>query len=113
MMNEDGSANSIDNPAAPGSTVVLYASGEGQTDPPGVDGQFAADTLPTPLLPVSMRIGGEDAIVISAAAAPGQAAGLLQLTVRVPDGLSAGDAVPAVLTVGFAFSQPGVTIAVK
>lgn len=113
MMNEDGSANSIDNPAAPGSTVVLYGSGEGQTDPPGVDGQFATDVLPTPLLPVGMRIGGEDAIVISAAAALGQAAGLLQLTVRVPDGLSAGDAVPAVLTVGSASSQPGVTIAVK
>jgi uncharacterized protein (TIGR03437 family) len=113
MTNEDGSFNSVDNPASAGSMVVLYATGEGQTDPPGVDGQVPADVLPMPVLAVSAQIGGEDAVIVSAGAAQGQPAGLLQVTVVVPDDVSAADAVPVVLTVGLASSQVGVTMAVK
>ena len=38
ILNEDGTFNSPDNPAARGSIVVLYVTGEGLTDPAGVDG---------------------------------------------------------------------------
>jgi uncharacterized protein (TIGR03437 family) len=113
MMNDDGSLNSVDNPASAGSMVVLYATGEGQTDPPGLDGQVPADVLPMPLLAVSAQIGGEDAAIVSVGAAKGQPAGLLQVTVLVPDDAMTGDAVPVVLTVGLASSQVGVTMAVK
>ena len=34
-LNQDGALNSAENPAAAGSVVVLYGTGEGQTDPPG------------------------------------------------------------------------------
>jgi uncharacterized protein (TIGR03437 family) len=112
-LNEDGSSNSAENPVAPGSVIQLYGSGEGQTDPAGVDGQFANDVLPTPLLPVTLRIGGQEASVVYAGGAKGQVAGLLQISARVPDGVASGDAVSVVLTVGGASSQPGVTIAVK
>jgi len=39
-LNEDGSFNSASNPAVKGSIVTLYATGEGKTDPPGVDGKL-------------------------------------------------------------------------
>ena len=38
ILNSDSSYNSPSNPAAPGSTVVLYATGEGQIDPQGITG---------------------------------------------------------------------------
>lgn len=42
ILNEDGSVNSKANPAAKGSVVVLFATGEGQTNPGGADGKIAA-----------------------------------------------------------------------
>jgi uncharacterized protein (TIGR03437 family) len=111
-MNEDGSNNSPDNPAAAGTVVTLLASGEGQTDPPGVDGQFAADIIPAPLLPVDVMIGGQEAEIVSAGGIAGQVAGFFQVSVRVP-GITPGVAVPVVVSVGGASSQPGVTIAVQ
>ena len=41
ILNQDLSVNSSANPAAAGSIVVLYATGEGQTIPAGVDGLLA------------------------------------------------------------------------
>ena len=37
-MNQDGSINTATNAAAGGTTVTMYATGEGYTVPPGVDG---------------------------------------------------------------------------
>lgn len=39
--NADGRPNSAANPAAKGSIITLYATGEGQTLPPSVDGKLA------------------------------------------------------------------------
>ena len=111
-LNQDNSYNSASNPAARGSTVVLFATGEGQTNPPGVDGQIATSVYPKPVLPVSVTIGGQPANVAYYGAAPGLTAGLLQLNVVVPQNIPAGDAA-VVLTVGSASSQSGVTIAVN
>jgi uncharacterized protein (TIGR03437 family) len=111
-LNQDGSYNSASNPAARGSTVVLFATGEGQTDPPGVDGLVAGSTYPKPLLPVSITIGGQPASLAYYGAAPGETAGLMQLNVVVPSNIDAGSAA-VVLTVGNASSQPGVTLAVN
>ena len=44
MTNADGSYNSASNPATPGSYVTFYVTGEGQTDPPGSDGNIATGT---------------------------------------------------------------------
>src|SRR6202030_3081171 len=52
ILNQDSSLNGWLNPAATGTIATLYATGAGQTDPPGTDGQVATSNLPTPLLPV-------------------------------------------------------------
>ncbi|HYL37359.1 MAG TPA: FG-GAP-like repeat-containing protein [Bryobacteraceae bacterium] len=112
ITNADGSPNSAANPAAGGSVVVLYATGAGQTNPPGVDGLPGGDVLPIPLLQVSVTIGGVPAPMASAAGAPGLVAGIVQVSVQLPDGVSGG-VFPVVLQVGNATSQPGVTLAVQ
>jgi len=111
ILNEDGSLNSS-NPAATGSVVALYATGAGQTDPTGVDGLLAVEALPQPLLPVSATIDGKAAQVLYAGAAPGLVSGIVQVNIRVPDGIRSG-AVPVVLQVGDGISQPGVTLSVQ
>lgn len=112
IVNEDGSINSGAKPAAPGTIVQIYATGHGQTNPPGVDGQVTGDVLSRPLLAVSVTIGGLAADVLYAGAASGAVAGVLQVNVRVPQAAPHGPAVPVRITVGSAASQPGVTMAV-
>ncbi len=112
ILNQDGSANGALNPAVRGSVVLLYATGAGQTDPPGIDGLRAVETLPVPVLPVSVTIDGRAAQVLYAGAAPGLVAGVMQVNARVPDGISSG-AVPVVLQIGTAASQAGVTLSVQ
>lgn len=58
ILNQDNKVNSAMNPADRGSIVALFATGEGQTEPPGVDGKPTADPPPKPLLPVSVTIAG-------------------------------------------------------
>lgn len=83
-VNEDGTVNSSTNPAAAGTVVALYATGLGQTNPPGVDGGIASAVLPVPILPVSVLVGGLPAYVLYAGAAPGSIAGVFQINVRIP-----------------------------
>ncbi|MBI3666576.1 MAG: SBBP repeat-containing protein [Acidobacteria bacterium] len=113
ILNQDYSVNSAGNPASVGSILQIFATGEGQTKPPGVDGSLAAIPLPAPLLPVSVKIGGIPAEVQYAGAAPGLVAGVLQVNAKVPPGVTPGSAVPVSLTVGTATSPDGVTVAIK
>ena len=99
-LNQDGTINRISNPAAPGSIIVFYATGEGQTDPPGVDGLIATEAFPKPLLPVDVQIGGQTADVLYAGAAPGLVAGVLQINARIPVGIAPSAAVRVQLIVG-------------
>ena len=75
ILNEDGSVNSLSNPAAKGSVVVLYGTGAGATNPPGVDGKLATDALPRPTVPVAGSVAGRDAQVRYAGAGAGGVAG--------------------------------------
>ena len=65
ILNQDYSVNSTANPAGRGSFVMIYATGEGQTDPVGVDGLLTGATLRKPLQPVSVTIGGQQADVLT------------------------------------------------
>ena len=112
ILNEDGSINSAANPASAGSVVVLYGTGGGLTDPPSVDGKITASPLPKPRLPVSVTIGGVQAEILYAGAAPGLVAGMLQINARIPAAIQPGNGVPVLLTIGSASSRPGVTLAV-
>ena len=112
--NTDGvTPNSTSAPVSAGSVVTLWATGEGVTDPPGVDGRPAVDVLPRPVGTVSADIGGLPAAVQYAGAAPGAVAGLLQVNVQVPPNVQPGNQVPVHVTVGGQKSQDGVTIAVR
>ena len=91
ILNEDSTINSSANAAKPGSIVVIYATGEGQTNPGGVDGRLAVAPLPAPLLPVSATIGNLPAIVIYAGAAPTLVSGVFQVNLRVPVDATAGN----------------------
>jgi uncharacterized protein (TIGR03437 family) len=110
IFNQDGSLNSPDHPAAAGSIVILFATGQGVTSPQSVTGKVAAIPYPGPAGPVRVLIGGQDAGILFAGLAPGTA-GVLQINVSVPAGAFANAAVS--LTVGGVPSQTGVTLAVR
>ncbi len=113
ILNEDGmTPNSPSSPAAPGSLVILSGTGEGVTDPPGVDGRPAIGVLPKPLAQVSVEIGGLPATVEYAGAAPGAIPGLFQIKARMSQDVTPGDSVPVQVTIGSMTSQSGVTVAV-
>jgi uncharacterized protein (TIGR03437 family) len=113
ILNEDGSPNSAANPADEGSIVVLFATGEGQTDPPGVDGQAAREPYPKPRQRVSVTISGQTADILYAGAAPTLVAGVLQINARVPTGITPGASVPVVLAVGTSSSPAAITVAIR
>jgi uncharacterized protein (TIGR03437 family) len=113
ILNEDATLNGPNNAAARNSVVVIYATGEGQTAPPGVDGQVTGTVLKRPALQVRVTIGGQQAEVLYAGSAPGLVSGVLQVNARVPGGVVPGNTVPVVVAVGGASSQSGVTLAVR
>jgi uncharacterized protein (TIGR03437 family) len=107
-LNTDGSLNNATHPVKIGGYVSLYATGEGKTNPPGVDGALAATPpYPRPVLPVHVTVGGVPAIFTYAGAAPNQVAGLMQIVVQIPTGVQPGGYVPVVLQVGTASSVSG------
>lgn len=112
LLNENGSYNSAANPAARGSVIVLFGTGEGQTNPPGVDGLVAAPPYPAPALPVTVTVGGRPATILYAAAAPGLVTGLFQVNVRLAADTPTGNQ-PVVVTVGGVASQSNLTVAVQ
>lgn len=113
ILNEDNSVNSPSNPALPGSIVAIYATGAGQTNPDGVDGRVTGATPPVPRLPVQVTIGGTNAGILYAGAAPGLVAGVLQINVRVPVGLVPGTPANVKITVGAASTLNTVTLSIK
>ena len=113
ILNQDGSVNSPNNPAAPGSVVALFATGAGATTPAGADGTLTSAPYPTPNLPVSVTINGETAQVIYAGAAPGLVAGVLQINVVLPADILAATYDQIVVTVGDFSSPSAVTLTVQ
>jgi uncharacterized protein (TIGR03437 family) len=110
-VNQDGSLNGAGAGAPTGSMLSLYGTGEGQTEPGGINGRVANAILPAPLAAVSVQIGGMNAPVQYAGAAGQAVAGLLQVNVQVP-ALAPGT-YPAVLTVGGQASRTDVTVTVR
>lgn len=111
--NEDGTENTAENAAERGRPVVLWGTGEGATDPAGIDGALSLDVLAKPKAEVEVLIGGQKCDVYYAGSQPGKPAGYLELNVKVPEEIAAGPAVPVVLRIGVVESTRAVTIAVK
>lgn len=112
VFNQNGSPNTPENPASIGSIVVLFATGQGVTDPPSPSGAYPKDSFPMPAAPVTLRIGGRPAELLFRGQAPGTA-GVMQINARIPEGVTPGNAVPVILEIGAGQSQPGVNIAVR
>jgi len=107
-VNQDGSINTAANPANRGDFISLYATGEGQTVPPGTDGALANGTLlPRPVLPVQVTIGGIDSPPVYAGAAPTEVSGLMQIVVYIPSQVQPGGYVPVELKIGSASTANG------
>jgi uncharacterized protein (TIGR03437 family) len=119
ITNAGGGQNSVANPAAAGDVVILYVTGEGQTNPASVTGAVTVASLgssgpvtPRPVLPVIVYIGGKTATLEFVGEAPAMVAGVLQINARIPSGIASGN-LPLVVTLGTSVSQSGVTVAVK
>lgn len=96
--NADHSANSSSKPAAVGSVVSVYLTGQGPVDHPVADGKAAGSSpLSNATDKVSATIGGMAATVQFLGLAPGFV-GLAQANIEVPK-LATGD-YPMVITVG-------------
>jgi uncharacterized protein (TIGR03437 family) len=54
-LNQDGTVNSANNPAAPGSIVAVFATGLGPITPPQADGTLVGLPLPNNVLPIAVE----------------------------------------------------------
>ncbi len=106
----DGSSNSPDNPAAPGSAVVLWMSGLGPIDPAPADGAIVSASALR--YPASVTIAGVPATILYQGPAPAAIAGLYQINCLVPEKIVPGNA-DVVVTIAGRQSQPNLTVAVK
>lgn len=97
-----GTVNSPSNPAKAGDSITIYGTGGGVTSPLGITGGFWSiiASLPTLTLPVSVTIGGTNAMVLYAGSAPTLESGYFQINVALPSSLQASPAMNLVVTVG-------------
>lgn len=85
IFNEDGSVNSRENPARPGSVIRFHFVAAGPFDQPLVDGQTQHTVLSRPVAPVQIHLSlGSPAGLLSLAQAPGELAGYIEARVRIP-----------------------------
>jgi uncharacterized protein (TIGR03437 family) len=107
-------------PAAAGSVIQVYMTGEGQTAPAGVTGKVTCASgsactlaqIPLPLLRVAALVNNQPATIAWYGEAPGIVSGVMQVNVKIPPNTPSGPA-SLVISVGSASSQSGVTIAVR
>jgi uncharacterized protein (TIGR03437 family) len=99
-------------PASVGDALVIYCSGLGAVSPAVADGAAAPlATLSRTVSPVTVTVGGQSAQVLFAGLAPGFA-GLYQVNIVVPAGVTPGANVPVILTTA-GFSSAPVTVAIQ
>jgi uncharacterized protein (TIGR03437 family) len=113
ILNQDTSINSTGNPAARLSVISIYSTGAGITTPASADGELIGAPLRFLAQTTVVTIGGVNAVVKYAGAAPGAVAGLTQINVEVPAGISSALALPVIVRIGDFTSTSGVTVAVK
>ena len=91
-LNQDATINTADNPADPGSVIVLYITGAGATSPPSQTGSLNNFPLPQLVEEVEVSINFVPAIVEFAGPAPGLVSGVVQVNARIPAGTPSGAA---------------------
>ncbi len=106
--NQDGRVNSAANPAAKGSIITLYGTGQGQVSPPVPDGTAApssplSNTVTVPTSDARSCIASQPSMCVAIGSsfgdiqysglAPGYI-GLWQINVRIPQDAASGNSVP-------------------
>ena len=131
ILNSNGSTNGntpTTQPAAKGSVVSIFLTGEGATAPQGVDGKVTCgitgagcsslSQIPVPLLPVAVLIDGQPAALATAPGwvgygeAPALVSGVLQVNAIIPQAARSGS-VSLSISIGGNTSQQNVTIIVQ
>ena len=119
ILNQDYSLNTQNNPAAKGSVLQIFLTGEGLTNPAQATGAVTpvntsgvGPVTPAPQQAVSVMIGGQFAKLDFAGEAPGLVAGVLQVDAEVPVTANSGTN-PITVRVGNQISQSGVTVWVQ
>jgi uncharacterized protein (TIGR03437 family) len=112
ILNQDYSVNSIDNPAQPGSVVMIFGSGFGALQTPATDGNPVSTADSVVAIPTA-TVAGSTATVLYAGAAPGLVAGVNQLNLLLPAGVAHNPGAPVVLTVPGLGASNTVTVAIQ
>ena len=102
ILNQDGfTGNGPGAPAAKGSVVAVYMTGEGQTSPAGATGAIAPVNVPVPWkqpqLGATATVGNLPALVQYYGSAPGLVSGVMQVNVQIPANVPSGPE-PIVIT---------------
>ncbi|MEO8127934.1 MAG: hypothetical protein ABI822_12620 [Bryobacteraceae bacterium] len=110
--NQQFSQNGPPTPVEKGGILEFFVNGAGQFMPPGKTGSLNGGSGLL-RLPAQATIGGKNAEIIYAGAAPGLEQGIAQFNIRIPMDSPSGDAVALAVTVNGVTSPGGVTAAVK
>src|SRR5262249_50728308 len=124
-VNQDNTPNSSSNPAAAGSLITLYGTGQGQVNPTVLDGAPASDPLATtvavPTADGTACVTSQPSMCVAIGSAFGAVqfsgltagnVGLWQITVRIPQTTPPGSAVSVRVVIN-ATPSNSVTIAVR
>lgn len=112
ILNQNGSLNTDENPAEPGSVIAIYLTGLGELDPTPVDGEVITSANLRIRNATQVRVGTQDAGVNYVGAAPGFIAGVYQVNIVVPQGLGPGRHPVRITSAGIA-SPDTATVAVR
>jgi uncharacterized protein (TIGR03437 family) len=126
-VNQDGRPNNASNPAARGSTITLFGTGQGQVSPPVADGtpapgDLSSNTVAVPTSDGRTCLTTQPSICVSlgtssfgeiqySGLAPGSI-GMWQITIKIPQDVPPGNAVPVRALINATPSNV-VTIAVR
>jgi uncharacterized protein (TIGR03437 family) len=112
ILNADGTLNTPSAPAPAGSSVSLYATGGGETQPALADGQ--QDIYAWPLVAgVQVLLNGSSVPVAYAGSAPGLVAGVIQVNFQIPSGFPPSSSAEVQLSIGGVVSPTGITISTQ
>jgi uncharacterized protein (TIGR03437 family) len=114
MVNQDGTFNSSSNPAPRNTYVAFWLTGQGLVNTTLADGtQPTGPAFPSPMLPVSVSLGGVQVPAANVVFAGLVYSGEVQINLLIPANVPTGSAVPLVVTIGDVSSRTDATVAIR
>jgi uncharacterized protein (TIGR03437 family) len=99
-INQDGTLNSVQNPAPQGSVVTFYATGLNNTQPALTDGAIATAAAPLAIASAVQLSLSTSSRILYAGAAPGDVAGVTQINLFIPVSQGHGESAVALTVSG-------------